>query len=53
MIQNTIVAFIVVIAAVYILRRSLKSVKGGGCGCTGGCGEGENCCETPNLMDDA
>ena len=52
MIQNMIVAVIVVIAAVYILSRTLKSFKGGGCGCAGGCGEGKNCCETQNLMDD-
>ena len=52
MIQNFFVAVIVIIAAVYILRRTLKSFKGRGCGCAGGCGEDRACCETPNLMED-
>ncbi len=51
MVQNIIVAAIVVLAAAWLIRRTVKSVKGEGCGCAGGC-EGKSCCDAARLRDD-
>ncbi|MFW5854417.1 MAG: FeoB-associated Cys-rich membrane protein [Thermodesulfobacteriota bacterium] len=45
MIQDVIVVVIVVMAVLYVLRRTLKSFRGGGCGCEEGCPEGKTCCD--------
>ncbi len=51
MLQNVIVAVIVVVAAGWLIRRTVKNIKGDGCGCASGC-EGKSCCEVPRLLDD-
>jgi hypothetical protein len=45
MLQHVIVAVIVVVAVVWLIRRTVKSFKGEGCGCAGGCEGGKTCCD--------